>query len=287
VRLLAPAFFFLALALALAPARSLAADAAAVTHALPAPPALPTADREGWVEHDGARLWFGVYGEGRPVILLHPGAGSSDLWGWQVPALVADHHQVILIDSRGHGRSSWDGRLNYDLIERDVVAVMDALGLGESDVVGWSDGAIVALVMAMKSPARVGKIYAYGANMDLGALNPFGLFSPIRREIGRLLAAEYARVSPSPSGFPALAKAVRGMQLREPSYAAIDLASIHASAVAIADGAREEFIRPAHTRYLARTIPGATLIILPGAGHFAPLQAPEAFNASVLGFLDR
>jgi pimeloyl-ACP methyl ester carboxylesterase len=287
VRLLASAFFFLTIALVFAPARSLAADAAAVSHALAPPPALATADREGWVEHDGARLWFGVYGEGRPVILLHPGAGSSDLWGWQVPALVADHHQVILIDSRGHGRSSWDGRLGYDLMEGDVVAVMNALGLDNSDVVGWSDGAIVALVMAMKNPARVGKIYAYGANMDLAALNPFGLFAPIRREIRRLLAAEYARLSPTPDGFPALAKAVRRMQLREPSYTAIDLAGIHAPAVAIADGAREEFIRGAHTRYLARTIPGATLIILPRAGHFAPLQAPDAFNASVLGFLDR
>jgi pimeloyl-ACP methyl ester carboxylesterase len=268
-----------------APARSAAADTPS-THSL-APPELPKPNREGWVDHDGARLWFGSYGEGPPVILLHPGAGSSDLWGAQVPALVADHRRVILIDSRGHGRSSWDGRLGYALMESDVVAVMDALGIAKADVVGWSDGAIVALVMAIKDPARVGKLYAWGANMDLAGFNVFGLFAPIRGEIARLFADEYARVSPTPHGFAALSKGVQAMQLREPTYTARDLASIHGPAIAIADGGREEFIRRSHTRYLAHTIPDAQLIIVPGVGHFAPLQAPAAFNAAVLGFLDR
>jgi pimeloyl-ACP methyl ester carboxylesterase len=77
------------------------------------------------------------------------------------------------------------------------------------------------------------------------------------------------------------------MQAREPRYAARDLAVIEGPAIAIADGARDEFIRRAHTDYLARTIPGAELVILPGAGHFAPLRAADAFNTSMLGFLDR
>jgi pimeloyl-ACP methyl ester carboxylesterase len=123
--------------------------------------------------------------------------------------------------------------------------------------------------------------------MDLNGFNPLGGFAPVLRAARQLLAGDYALISPTPNGFGQLARAVRAMQAREPHYAAHDLAEIEGPAIAIADGAHEEFIRRAHTDYLARTIPGAELVILPDVGHFAPLQAPDAFNASMLGFLDR
>jgi pimeloyl-ACP methyl ester carboxylesterase len=77
------------------------------------------------------------------------------------------------------------------------------------------------------------------------------------------------------------------MQLAEPNYLADSLAAIHGPAIAIADGDHDEIIRHRHTEYLARTIPGAELIWLPHAGHFAPLQTPDAFNAAMLSFIDR
>jgi pimeloyl-ACP methyl ester carboxylesterase len=78
---------------------------------------------------------------------------------------------------------------------------------------------------------------------------------------------------------------VLAMQLREPNYTPQALAAIHDPAIAIVDGEHEEFISRQHTEYLARTIPGATLIILPGVSHFAPLQDPDGFNAAMIGFL--
>ena len=82
------------------------------------------------------------------MILLHGGLASSDYWGGQVPALTAAGHRVIAIDSRGHGRSSRDNRpYSYELMASDVVAVMDALNIRRAVVVGWSDGAIIALVI--------------------------------------------------------------------------------------------------------------------------------------------
>jgi pimeloyl-ACP methyl ester carboxylesterase len=260
---------------------------------LPTPPALPTAEREGRVAHDGAQIWFAVFGgaavdDRPPVILLHGGDASSDIWGFQVPALIAAHRRVIVIDSRGHGRSTWDGRLGYDLMESDVIAVMDAAGARQADVVGWSDGAIVALILAMKHPARVRRIFAFGANTDvMGGLNPLGVLAPSSRGAVALLRDEYARDTGSAAGFDALMRAVMRMQLTQPNYLADKLEAIEGPQIAIADGGHDEIIRHRHTEYLARTIPGAELIWLPDAGHFAPLQAPDAFNAAMLSFLDR
>jgi pimeloyl-ACP methyl ester carboxylesterase len=253
---------------------------------LPDPAPMPTSDVEGRVAHDGARIWFATFGSGPPVILLHGGDASSDYWGDQIPALLAAGHRVIVIDSRGHGRSTRDTRpLGYELMESDVIAVMDALSIDHADVVGWSDGAILGLIMAMKHPERVTRVFAFGANMDLHGFNPMGALSPIVPKVGAALAANYARLSPTPGGYGAFSKAVLAMQLREPNYTPPELAAIKGPAIAIVDGEHEEFILRQHTEYLARTIPGAKLIILPGVSHFAPLQDPGGFNAAMIGFL--
>jgi pimeloyl-ACP methyl ester carboxylesterase len=254
---------------------------------LPQPAPLPSPVLEGRVAHDGARIWFATFGSGPPVILLHGGDASSDYWGDQVPALLASGRRVIVIDSRGHGRSTRDARpLHYDLMECDVIAVMDALSLDHADVVGWSDGAILGLVMAMKHPERVTHVFAFGANMDLHGFKLLGAFSPILPRVTAALAADYARLSDTPDGYDALASAVLGMQMREPNYTPEQLAAIRGPQIAIVDGDHEEFILRRHTDYLARTIPGAPEIILPGVSHFAPLQDPDGFNRAMLGFLD-
>jgi pimeloyl-ACP methyl ester carboxylesterase len=263
-----------------------AAFAAPAWETLTAPAPLPPFELEGRVAHDGARIWFAAIGVGSPVILLHGGDASSDYWGDQIPALLAGGHRVILIDSRGHGRSTRDTRpLGYELMESDVIAVMDQLGVGQADVVGWSDGAIIGLVMAMKHPDRVTRVFAFGANMDLHGFNPTGAISPILPKVRAALAANYARLSETPGDYGKLSADVLAMQMREPNYTPAELAAIKGPAIAIVDGAHEEFILRQHTEYLARTIPGAQLIILPDGSHFAPLQTPDAFNAAMNGFL--
>ena len=127
---------------------------------------LPVASDQGYVDHDGARIWYATYGSGSAVILLHGGLGHSGNWGYQVPMLVSSGHRAVLIDSRGHGHSTRDLRpFTYELMASDVLAVMDALHVEKAAVVGWSDGACIALILAMKAPARVGRIF-FGCNMD-------------------------------------------------------------------------------------------------------------------------
>jgi pimeloyl-ACP methyl ester carboxylesterase len=250
------------------------------------PPPLPAPQLEGRVEHDGARIWFATFGAGPPVILLHGAGGASDNFGGQVPALVAAGRRVVVIDSRGQGRSTRGTMpLGYELMETDVIAVMDAIGVHQADIVGWSDGAIVSLVMAMKHPARAGRIFAFSPNMDLKGLRPGALEQPIIGEVLKWAQDDYARLSPTPADFPAAMAAIETMVTTQPDYSAAQLRAIHGPRIAIVDGDHEELIAPAHTRYLARTIPGAKLIILKDVSHFAPLQAPGEFNAAMIAFL--
>src|SRR5215210_7105707 len=109
---------------------------------------LPETKDQGYVKHEGARIWYAAYGSGSPVILLHGGLGHAGNWGYQVPALVSSGYQAVVIDSRGHGRSTRDARpFTYELMATDVAAVMDRSNLEKACLVGWSDGACTALIL--------------------------------------------------------------------------------------------------------------------------------------------
>src|SRR5512138_3090948 len=89
---------------------------------------LPETLDKGYVQNDGAQIWYAAYGSGAPVILLHGGMGHGGNWGYQVPALVQSGYRAVLIDSRGHGRSTRDARpYTYEQMASDVFAVMDSL----------------------------------------------------------------------------------------------------------------------------------------------------------------
>jgi pimeloyl-ACP methyl ester carboxylesterase len=250
--------------------------------------ALPLAvtSNQGYVDHDGARIWYATYGSGSPVILLHGGLGHSGNWGYQVPTLVSSGHRAVLIDSRGHGRSTRDLRpFMYELMASDVVAVMDALHLEKAAFVGWSDGACIALILAMKASARVAGVFYFGCNMDPSGAKEIVPAPILDRCFGRH-AKDYAQLSATPDQFKAFAAAVGLMQKTQPNYSARDMAAIHVP-VAIVQSEHDEFIKPEHAEYLARSIPGAELILLPGVSHFAPLQRPEQFNSVMRAFLGK
>ncbi|MFM9865251.1 MAG: alpha/beta fold hydrolase [Micropepsaceae bacterium] len=253
---------------------------------LPTPP-LPKFDAEGTVPHKGAKIWYATIGEGVPVILLHGAFGSAENFGFQVPALVKAGYRVILIETRGHARSTRDPNrpLSYELFASDVIAVMDALKIPKASIVGWSDGAIQGLILAMKHPKRLDRVFAFGANMDQTGIIPGITEQPIFIDLMERAPKDYARLSPTPDDFKGLYGAMYNMLLTEPNYKESDLAKISGPKVAIADGDKEEIIKPGHTSYLGKAIPRAKLIILTGVSHFAPMQKPDDFNAAMLAFL--
>jgi len=253
------------------------------------PRPLPATGLQGYVENAGARIWYASHGSGSgpAVILLHGGLGHSGNWGHQLPALVDNGYRVVAIDSRGHGRSTRDAQpYSYELMAADVLAVMDALhldNLNKAHLVGWSDGACTALLLAGRAPERVTSVFFFACNMDPSGTKPFEPTPVINRCFSRH-TRDYAELSVTPDQFQNFVEAVGLMQRTQPNYSAQDLAGITVP-VAIVQSEHDEFIKRDHAEYLAQNIPGAEFVFLEGVSHFAPLQRPAQFNAAMLSFL--
>jgi pimeloyl-ACP methyl ester carboxylesterase len=245
---------------------------------------LPVSNDQGYVEHDGARIWYASHGSGAPVILLHGGLGHGGNWGYQVPVLIENGYRTVVIDSRGHGRSTRDERpYTYELMASDVLAVMDKLKIDTAGFVGWSDGAVISLIVADKAPARVAGVFFFACNMDPSGTKEFE-FGPLVQRCFNRHVKDYAQLSPTPDQFDAFSEAVGLMQRTQPNYSADDLAQIRVP-VAIVHSEHDEFIKREHAEYLAHSIPDAEFIYLPEVSHFAPLQRPDQFNAAMISFL--
>jgi pimeloyl-ACP methyl ester carboxylesterase len=247
------------------------------------PTPLPEGATAGYIENEGAKIWYASYGNGSPVILLHGGLGNSGNWGYQVEAL-KNSHRVVVIDSRGHGRSTRDARpYTYEVMGSDVLKVMDQLEINHAPMIGWSDGACIAIVLAKSHPERVKSVFFFGCNMDPSGTKDFNP-SPV---IGRCFSRhekDYAALSSTPGDFKDFVDAVSQMQKIEPNYSAVDLASIRVP-VTIVQSEFDEFIKNEHAHYLAKSIPGAKFLSLKSVSHFAPLQRPSEFNATIKLFL--
>jgi len=250
---------------------------------LPATPSLPSSTQSGYAQVNGVRIWYAVFGHGQPVILLHGGLANSNYWGHLVPAL-SNEFQVIVIDSRGHGRSTRNVEpLGYGLMASDVLAVMDMLKLEKAAIVGWSDGAIIGLDIALHHPERLTRLFAFAANSDPEGVADIAQSQVFNTYMERA-KAEYRDLSPTPSDYDAFMGQVTKMWETQPHFSADDLHRIH-TPTWIVDADHDEAIKRSNTLFMADQIPGSGLLILPQASHFAFLQDPGQFNADVLHFL--
>src|ERR1700692_621032 len=251
---------------------------------LPPTPAPVSGEHRGHAKVNGISLYYATFGHGSPVVLLHGGLSNSDYWGNQIRAL-APHHTVIVVDSRGHGRSTRDARpYGYDLMADDVVALFDALHIAKADVVGWSDGAILGFDLAIRHSDRVGKVFAFAANtVTSGVREGVEKNLTFARFIERA-GHEYARMSATPKDYDGFVAQISKMWETEPNWTDVQLQSIR-NPVLVVDGDHDEAIKREHTEYIAATIPGAGLLILPNTSHFAFLQDPRQFNFAILHFL--
>jgi pimeloyl-ACP methyl ester carboxylesterase len=252
---------------------------------LPPTPAPVSGEHRGRADINGISLYYATIGHGFPVVLLHGGLSNSDYWGHQVRAL-ARRHTVIIIDSRGHGRSTRDTRpYSYDLMADDVVALLDRLHIAKTDVVGWSDGAILGLDLAIRHPERAGKVFAFAANTLTSGVQEGVEKTPVFARFIERARGEYTKLSTTPGDYDAFVAQITRMWETEPNWSDAQLRSIRAQ-VLVVDGDHDEAIKRAHTEYIAATIPNAGLLILPNTSHFAFLQDPALFNAALLHFLD-
>ncbi len=257
---------------------------------VPDVPPLPKPDQSGFIQRDGARLYYAVFNRrgGPPVLLLHGGFAYSESWGYEVPRLVGTH-EVIVMDNRGQGRSGMPAiPLSYDQMASDAVAVLDATRVRRASVVGLSDGGIIALILGFRYPGRVNKLFVWGASFNTDSDNTAPP-DPAMKGMGTVFMAraqaQYRTQSPTPDGFPALRSKLGELYAKEPNLTPAQLGSIMAPTV-IADGEHEQFIARSHTEQLARLIPRARLFILPSVSHGGPQQDPDGFHRAVVGLLN-
>jgi pimeloyl-ACP methyl ester carboxylesterase len=261
------------------------AFAAPLWQTLPPTPAPVPGEVSGYAAVDGIRLYYATIGHGPPVVLLHGGLANSDYWGNQVRALMP-HHFVILVDSRGHGRSGRDAQpFGYDLMADDVVALLDRLHIPKADIVGWSDGAIIGLDLAIRHPERVRRVFSFAANTVTAGVTPDVERNPTFAAFIRRAGGEYRARSQTPADYAGFVAQIGHMWASQPNWSDAQLRGIRVP-VLVADGDHDEAILRPHTEYIAATIPGAGLLILPNTSHFAFLQDPGLFNAAMLQFID-
>lgn len=276
----------LLLVLALLLAGSGAAAAGEPWQSLPPTPALPKPSVSGFAPVNDIRMFYAVFGDGPPLLLLHGGLANSNYWGAVIPIFVEHHYKVIVADSRGHGRSTRSSQpYSYELMASDVIALLDYLKIHKADLVGWSDGGIIGLDIAMHHPQRLRRLFTYGANSD-----PSGVTTDIDKSVtfnafierGR---GEYHGLSSTPDDYDGFLKQIQAMWAQQPNWTKQQLQHIMIP-TAIADGAHDEAIKREHTEYLAHAIPHAKLVILDDVSHFGMLQNPQEFSAAVLTFLE-
>jgi pimeloyl-ACP methyl ester carboxylesterase len=250
---------------------------------LPPTPVLPSSTRTDWLTINGTPIFFAQFGAvGPQVLFLHGGLANSNYWGLQIEEL-AKSFSVTVMDTRGHGRSPILSReFSYQKFAEDAASLLDHLQIHSVSIVGWSDGAITGLQLAMSRPDRVSKLFAFGAN---------GTVDGLKRDQTGMVASfikrcqsEYKQLSPTPEKWWQLVAGLRGMWRAEPNFTRQKLQSLKVP-ITISDGDHDEIIKLEHTKRIASEIPGARLEILQGVSHFAMLQNPAQFNKAVIDFL--
>ena len=259
-----------------------------------------------YAQVNGINLYYETHGAGRPLILLHGGLGSGEMFGPILPAL-AERHQVIAVDLQGHGRTAdIDRPIDIRLMADDIAALIDHLRLDKPDLVGFSLGGGVALHTAARYPARVGRLVVVSAN-----IRPDAIYPEMRAQQGQVNAAAaefmrdtpmyqlYQRVAPRPEDFPRLLDKIGESMAKDFDYAD-EVRSLRVPTLIVAADA--DMAPPSHYVEAFKLLDGGlrdggwmgesrpkgghALAILPGLTHYN-IGASPLFATVTLGFLER
>ncbi|MBA1144590.1 alpha/beta fold hydrolase [Mesorhizobium neociceri] len=252
---------------------------------LPEPAAMPKPDQSGYAPVNGIQMYYAVFGAGDPILLIHGGLGHADIWASQV-ATMSKTHKVIVADSRGHGRSTrTEQPYGYDLMASDYLALLDYLKIDKTALVGWSDGGIIGIDIALHHPERLTRLFAQAANVTTDGVDPGVMTNKTFAAYIDRSGRDYKKMSKTPDQYDAFVSQISHMWESEPAWTKEQLGKI-TTPTAIVAGDHDEAIKREHTEYMASVIPGAKLIILPNASHFAMLQAPDEYSQAALDFID-
>jgi pimeloyl-ACP methyl ester carboxylesterase len=222
-------------------------------------------------------MYAEVYGQGQPLLFIHGNGGSINNFTKNIPYF-SSKYKVIIADSRSHGKSADPAdSLSYEMMADDYAALLDAMKIDSAYVVGWSDGGINGLLMAIRHPKKVKKLAITGANL--------------RPDTTAVPQAVWDMVTPMYEGLKAKAdkseverngfKLLR-LLIENPHIPLTDLQKISCPTLVI--GGDHDVIKEEHTMEIYKNIPKAYLWILPNSGHSTPVVYSTEFNTKVAAF---
>jgi pimeloyl-ACP methyl ester carboxylesterase len=232
----------------------------------------------------GFKMYYETYGKGKPLLIIHGNGGSINNFLFQIPYF-AKKYQVILADSRAQGKSvdSKDS-LSYEMMADDLNGLLDHLHLDSCYVIGWSDGGINGLLLAMRHPDKVKKLAVTGANLwpDTTAVDPYVYHWAMNMNIK--LSDSLKKMKSPPAGFKNMVKITHLLSF-EPHIKTSDLGKIQCPTLVI--GGDHDILLPQHTMLIAQSIPKSYLWIIPNSGHSTPVYKRDQFNALVDEFFQQ
>ena len=237
-----------------------------------------------YVDIRGFKMYYETYGQGEPLLIIHGNSGSIGNFLYQIPYF-DKNYKVIIADSRAQGKSvDPTDSLSYEMMADDLNALLDKLNLKSSYVIGWSDGGINGLLLAIRHPDKVKKLAITGANLwpDSTAVDPYIYKWALNRNN---TTSESLKKTNNPT--PEKRNELKLLHLLsyEPHITVEQLHTITCPTLVI--GGDHDVILPKHTMLIAQSIPNSYLWIIPNSGHSTPVFKKDQFNAVVGDFFSK
>ncbi len=226
----------------------------------------------------GFKMYCDVYGEGEPLLIIHGNGGSISNFKENIPYF-SKSYTTIIADSRSQGKSVDAGdSLSYEMMADDYAALLDTLKIGSAHVIGWSDGGINGLLLAMRHPKKVKKLAITGANLEPDT-------NAVYQEVWDIVTPEYKKLKKKLTRTAQEKTDWKLMRLlvEQPHITPGSLQQIVCPTLVI--GGDHDVIKEEHTMLIYKNIPKAYLWILPNSGHSTPIIYRDAFNTTVDNFL--
>lgn len=231
-----------------------------------------------YMEVNGVKLYYEIYGEGKPLLLIH--GNNSDMASFREQfADFSKRYKIIGLDSRGQGKSTSDNtKLTYELMAEDVNTFLDKLELKNVNVLGWSDGGNIAVILAAQHPDKVNKMAIMGTVL-------FNDNTSVFPEINKLLRDQVKEMENKGVDKSDMNYRLKMLLLTEPNINPDSLQKIQAPTLVMAG--QHDVVKEKHTKLIAEKIPKSELVIFKGGDHEAPAKIPQLFNQTVLNFFDK
>lgn len=235
------------------------------------------------------KIHYKVYGQGDPLLLLHGSLESMRDWSRQIP-MFSRAYKVIAIDNRGHGMSTFtDRKMDYALLSEDVLAVMNDLKIDSANIVGFGDGGIIGLYLAINHPEKVRKLVAIGANYKVDTTAVYGeILKKVRQwddeKMKQYIQANFENY-PNYALLSQFTQRMKTMLLTEPNLTIGNLQEIKCPTLFMAGD--HDIIKLSHTNEMFENVKQGYLCIIPGARHYPQKEKPQLVNSTIMDFLSK